>query len=161
MSSIGLATFAAGCFWDVEETFASAPGVFATSVGYTGGTVAHPTYEQVESGRTGHVEAVLVDFDATRISYDELLALFLASHDPVQRHRPTGRGSQHRSMIFVHNPEQRDAALAACAALERTIGRSLATQIARATLFYRAEECPQRHFERASEVDEPSLVAAG
>jgi peptide-methionine (S)-S-oxide reductase len=122
------------------------PGVLETTVGYTGGAVPRPTYERVASGTTGHAEAVRVEFDPERVSYEELLDVFWRLHDPT---RPRlGRRSRYRSAIFVHSPEQERAAQSALAALVARAERPVLTEIARAPLFYRAEEHHQRYLER-------------
>ena len=143
---IGVATFAAGCFWGVEQAFREVPGVIETTVGYTGGTLRRPTYDQVATGTTGHVEAVQVEFDPARVSYEELLELFLQLHDPT---RPRlGRRSRYRSVVFVHSREQERAAHAALEAQRAVVDRPILTEIRRAPLFYRAEERHQRYLER-------------
>lgn len=143
---IGVATFAAGCFWGVEQAFRDVPGVLETTVGYTGGTAPNPGYERVAAGATGHVEAVRVEFDPARVSYEELLELFWELHDPT---RPRlGRRSRYRSSIFVHSLEQERAAQAALSAQEAALVRPVLTEIHRAPLFYHAEERHQRYLER-------------
>lgn len=145
------ATFAAGCFWSPEETFRQVTGVTATRVGYTGGTTDHPTYQDVCTGTTGHAEAVDIDFDPERISYEELLDVFWSIHDPTTKDRQgPDVGSQYRSAIFVHGPEQRAAAEAALKARQdmRTDGRTIVTQIADAPTFWPAEDYHQRFLEK-------------
>jgi peptide-methionine (S)-S-oxide reductase len=145
------ATFAAGCFWGVEEAFRNAKGVTSTTVGYTGGTKDDPSYKDVCSGTTGHAEAVDVDYDPNQISYRELLALFFQSHDPTQLNRQgPDYGTQYRSAIFYHDPEQQAEALEAKAALDKAgvFKRPIVTQVAPAADFHRAEEYHQQYFEK-------------
>ncbi len=143
---IGVATFACGSFWRVEQAFGEVPGVLETTAGYTGGTVPNPSYERVATGATGHVEAVRVEFDPARVSFEELLELFWRLHDPT---RPRlGRRSRYRSVIFVHSPEQERAAQESIAAQGAILGWRVLTEVHRAPLFYRAEERHQRYLER-------------
>lgn len=145
---IGLATVAAGCFWGVERSFRAVPGVLDTTVGYTGGTVANPSYWLVSSGATGHVEAVRVEFDPSRVTYADLLEVFWKSHDPT---RPRlGKRSRYRSAIFVHSDEQERAARASLAERADYSARTVLTEVARAPQFYRAEERHQRYLEKRS-----------
>ena len=144
------AIFAAGCFWGVEAAFRRVPGVTETEVGYTGGTVENPTYEDVCSGRSGHAEAVRVTFDPAQLSYRQLLDMFWSIHDPttVDRQGPD-IGSQYRSAIFVRGPEQEAAARAACERLQASgrLRRDVVTEVTPASAFYRAEEYHQRYLE--------------
>jgi peptide-methionine (S)-S-oxide reductase len=145
------ATFAAGCFWGVEEAFREIPGVISTTVGYTGGTMKNPTYQDVCSGRTGHAEALEVEFDPARVSYLELLAMFWKSHDPTTLNRQgPDVGSQYRSAIFYHDAEQEKEARESKSLLEKEkiFKRPIVTEITPATEFYRAEDYHQRYFER-------------
>lgn len=145
------ATFAAGCFWGVEAAFRRVPGVTATRVGYTGGETANPSYELVCTGQTGHAEAVEVSFDPARVGYDDLLEVFWAVHDPTQRDRQgPDVGSQYRSAIFTHGPEQ---AAAARASLERLAADNpqsgeIVTEIVSAGPFYEAEAYHQQYVEK-------------
>jgi peptide-methionine (S)-S-oxide reductase len=145
------ATFAAGCFWGVEHKFRQTPGVTDAAVGYTGGQVPNPTYHNVCSGNTGHAEAVHVTFDPERVSYDQLLDLFWTLHDPTQMNRQgPDIGTQYRSAIFTHSPEQEEAAHASLDRLEKSgrFKRNIATQISPATTFWRAEDYHQRYIEK-------------
>ncbi|HUF64995.1 MAG TPA: peptide-methionine (S)-S-oxide reductase MsrA [Gemmatimonadaceae bacterium] len=145
------ATFAAGCFWGVETAFRNTSGVTATRVGYTGGRTLNPTYEQVCSDTTGHAEAVEVEYDPTRVSYEDLLRVFWESHDPTQRNRQgPDVGSQYRSAIFWHDDGQRSAAELSKAAEERSgrHARPIVTQIAEAAPFYEAEDYHQQYLEK-------------
>lgn len=149
------ATFAAGCFWGVEAVFRALPGVLSTQVGYTGGTTANPTYEQVCEGHTGHAEAVELEFDPAQIRFEDLLAAFWQNHDPTTRNRQgPDFGSQYRSAIFVHSPEQRAAAVASRAALDASgqLRRPIVTEIVDAGPFYRAEEYHQQYLEKRGRI---------
>lgn len=148
---MALATFAAGCFWGVEEAFRELPGVISTTVGYTGGTLKNPTYQDVCSGRTGHAEALEVEFDPARVSYLELLAVFWKGHDPTTMNRQgPDVGTQYRSAIFYHDAEQEKEARESKTILEKTgiFKRPIVTEIVPASEFYRAEDYHQRYFER-------------
>ena len=145
------ATFAAGCFWGVEVTFRNVGGVLDAIVGYTGGSTEKPTYEQVCSSGTGHAEAVEVTFDPERVSYDELLDVFWQNHDPTQVNRQgPDRGSQYRSAVFFHSPEQEEAARRSKEALDTSgrLSRPVATELTAASTFWPAEEYHQRYLER-------------
>jgi peptide-methionine (S)-S-oxide reductase len=145
------ATFAAGCFWGVEAAFRQVPGVTATRVGYTGGTTTNPTYKQVCTDRTGHAEAVEVSYDPARVSYDDLLRVFWEIHDPTQRNRQgPDIGTQYRSAIFYHDPEQEAAAQASKERVERSGAhkRPIVTEIVPAQTFYQAEDYHQQYLEK-------------
>ena len=145
------ATFAAGCFWGIEEAFRQLPGVRDAVSGYIGGHVDNPTYQQVCTGRTGHAEAVEVDYDPSAVSYDRLLEVFFEIHDPTQVNRQgPDVGTQYRSAIFAHGPEQLEMALEARAKVDRagTHRRPMATQVEPAPTFWRAEEYHQRYFQK-------------
>lgn len=143
------ATFAAGCFWGVEEDFRVIPGVVSTEVGYTGGYTTDPTYYQVCGGHTNHAEAVHITFDDKKISYEKLLDAFWEMHDPttVDRQGPD-YGSQYRSVIFYHNASQKLMAEKSLAKREKEIGQKIVTQIVSATAFYRAEEHHQLYVQK-------------
>lgn len=146
------ATFAAGCFWHVEATFRKVKGVVSTRVGYTGGRLENPTYKIVCSDRTGHAEAIEVDYDSTVVSYDDLLSVFWDMHDPtsVNRQGPDV-GSQYRSVIFYHSPDQKAAAIASKEKLQGTDRyrqQKIVTEIIPATTFYPAEDYHQMYFEK-------------
>lgn len=142
------ATFAAGCFWGVEETFRAVPGVKDVVVGYTGGSYENPTYHDVCGGRTGHAEAVQVTFDPREVAYDDLLQVFWANHNPTTKNRQGWDfGHQYRSAIFFHTPEQQVAAERSRGELHRS-GRwkkPVVTEIAPASTFYPAEEYHQQY----------------
>jgi len=145
------ATFGAGCFWGIEATFRQMDGVIDTAVGFMGGHVDHPTYKQVCWEDTGHAEVVHVEFDPARVSYDQLLDLFWGAHDPTQRNRQgPDIGTQYRSAIFYHSPEQQKAAEASKARLEASgrYSRPVATEIVPAGPFWRAEDYHQRFLEK-------------
>ena len=145
------ATFAAGCFWGVEATFRQLEGVTSTRVGYSGGHFDKPTYKDVCTDGTGHAEAVEVDFDPTKISYDKLLEVFWDNHDPTQLNRQgPDWGTQYRSAIFFHSPEQETAAKASKDTLEksRRYSKPIVTQIVPATTFYEAEDYHQQYLEK-------------
>jgi peptide-methionine (S)-S-oxide reductase len=145
------ATFAAGCFWGVEATFRSTPGVISTRVGYTGGTLTNPTYKDVCSDRTGHAEAVEVTYDPARVAYEELLKVFWQNHDPTTPNRQgPDVGTQYRSAIFYHSPEQEAAARASKEQLEKSSAyrRPIVTQIVPAVDFWQAEDYHQQYLEK-------------
>jgi peptide-methionine (S)-S-oxide reductase len=143
------ATFAAGCFWGVEASFREIEGVIETTVGYTGGRTADPSYEEVCSGTTGHAESVDVVFDPAVVDYGDLLAAFWAMHDPTTRDRQGWDfGSQYRSAIFVHDAEQERRAVASRDHHQRTLSRTIVTEIVPAGTFYDAEQYHQRYFEK-------------
>ena len=145
------ATFGAGCFWGVESTFRSIEGVTDAAVGYAGGSTENPTYEDVCTDETGHAEVVQVEFDPSVVSYEKLLDVFWASHNPTTLNRQGPEvGKQYRSVIFYHSPEQRAAAEASKAALEKSgkFRSPIVTQIEAAPRFYRAEDYHQRYLEK-------------
>jgi len=145
------ATFGAGCFWGVESAFVEIPGVLETAVGYMGGTLDNPTYKDVCTDRTGHAEVVQVTYDPARVSYEQLLNKFWDLHDPttVNRQGPDV-GTQYRSVVFFHTPEQQKAAIAVKEELGRSgkFRRPIVTEIAPAATFHRAEEYHQKYLEK-------------
>ena len=145
------ATFAAGCFWGVEAEFRQIKGVKQTAVGYSGGTLESPSYQDVCSGRTGHAEAVEIEYDPAQVSYEQLLNVFWENHDPTTLNRQgPDAGTQYRSAIFYHDEAQRAAALESKEKLASS-GRyrnPIVTEILPATQFYRAEEYHQQYLEK-------------
>jgi peptide-methionine (S)-S-oxide reductase len=145
------ATFGAGCFWGVEATFRKVPGVRSVQVGYSGGSFENPSYEDVCTGTTGHAEVVEIEFDPSSVSYGELLEVFWGCHDPTQLNRQgPDFGTQYRSAIFFHSPEQQAQALESKRKLEASgrCARPIVTEITPASRFYRAEEYHQRYLEK-------------
>jgi peptide-methionine (S)-S-oxide reductase len=145
------ATFGAGCFWGVESFFREVPGVADAVSGYAGGAVANPTYRQVCTDTTGHAEVVQVTYDPAQVSYDRLLDVFFANHDPTTLNRQgPDAGSQYRSVIFAHTPEQQALARAKIDQLTKAgrFRRSIVTAVEPFRNFYRAEEYHQRYFEK-------------
>jgi peptide-methionine (S)-S-oxide reductase len=145
------ATFGAGCFWGVEAAFRAVAGIDSTRVGYIGGEMKNPTYEDVCTDRTGHAEAVEVEYDPANVSYEDLLRVFWENHDPTQVDRQgPDIGTQYRSAIFFHTPEQEAAALASKQRLEKSgrFRRAIATQIVPAVTFYPAEDYHQQYLEK-------------
>jgi len=145
------ATFGAVCFWGIEAAFRRIPGVIDVAVGYTGGTLENPSYKDVCTGRTGHAEAVLVDFEPAKVTYQQLLDVFWSSHDPTQLNRQgPDVGTQYRSVIFYHDQEQLAQAEESKAKLDSSgrFRRPIATQIVPAAPFFRAEEYHQRYLEK-------------
>ena len=146
--SIEKATFGAGCFWGVEAVFRQTNGVKDAAVGYAGGKMENPTYEDVCNDETGHAEVVEVLFDPAEVPYGELLEVFWRNHDPTTRNRQgPDVGSQYRSVVFYHSPEQKAVAEAKLAELEKSgrFRRPIVTQIEPAPTFYRAEEYHQQY----------------
>lgn len=142
------ATFGAGCFWGVEATFREIPGVVDAAAGYEGGQTVNPTYKDVCTDRTGHAEVVQVEYDPAKVDYERLLNVFWEAHDPTQMNRQgPDVGTQYRSVIFFHTPEQEQAARASKSKLEQSgrFRRPIATQIEPAQTFYRAEEYHQQY----------------
>jgi len=146
------ATFGAGCFWGVEAAFAAIPGVTATAVGYEGGTTQQPTYRDVCTDSTGHAEVVEIEFDPERVTYQQLVDAFFSLHDPTTLNRQgPDRGTQYRSAIFFHSPEQQATALARIQQLNsdgRFKPASIVTKVEPAQTFWRAEDYHQRYLEK-------------
>ena len=149
MTELSKATFAAGCFWGVEATFRRLAGVKSTRVGYTGGSLEKPTYEDVCSDETGHAEAVEVTFDPMVISYHDLLEVFWANHNPMTLNRQgPDVGTQYRSAIFYHSPEQQEEAVKSKDAAQAHFPRPIVTQIVPAVEFWPAEDYHQQYLEK-------------
>ena len=147
------ATFAAGCFWGVEELFRKIKGVSSTMVGYTGGASKNPTYEDVCSGTTGHAEAIQVEYDPTITSYEELLMIFWSNHNPTTLNsQGPDIGEQYRSAVFYHTQEQESAAQKMKEKLQdaamKRFSKEIVTEIKPASTFYKAEECHQKYLEK-------------
>ena len=143
------ATFGAGCFWGVEAAFRRVDGVTGTAVGYAGGTIEDPSYEQVCSHKTGHAEVVEVTYDPEKVPYEQLLAVFFAEHDPTQLNRQgPDVGDQYRSVIFVHDAAQRAAAEAARDRVQQRLSKPVVTQIEDAPAFWPAEDYHQQYLEK-------------
>ena len=145
------ATFGAGCFWGVELRFQQVPGVTATAVGYEGGAMDSPTYKDVCTDATGHAEVVEIEFDPEKVSYQEVLDLFFELHDPTQLNRQgPDWGTQYRSVVFFHSPEQEAAAKDTIARLtaEKRFAKPIVTQVVPAQPFWRAEEYHQKYLEK-------------
>ena len=145
------ASFAAGCFWQVQSIFAKIPGVLKTEVGYTGGTTPNPSYEQVCTGQTGHAETIHIIFDPQTISYQTLLQKFWTCHDPTQKNKQGPNiGTQYRSAIFTHSEEQNKLARESLTALQNSgrLQKPIATEIQPKTQFWRAEEYHQHYEEK-------------
>ena len=146
---MALATFGAGCFWGVEVAFRQVTGVRDAAVGYCGGSLESPTYQDVCSGTTGHAEVVEVDFDPEEVAFETLVELFWKCHDSTTLNRQgPDVGTQYRSAIFFHSPEQQQVAEASRAAAQQRIDRPISTEITEASTFYRAEEYHQQYLEK-------------
>jgi len=149
-NNLETATFAAGCFWGVEDTFMKKKGVKATSVGYTGGNFSNPTYEDVCTDKTGHAEAIQLRFNPREVSYEELLDLFWSIHDPTTKNRQgPDIGSQYRSTIFYHTAEQENIAKKSKQDLDDSkFQNKIVTEIVPATTFYPAENYHQKYYKK-------------
>ena len=145
------ATFGAGCFWHVEDLLRKTKGVKSTQVGYIGGKLSNPTYEDVCTDTTGHAEAVQIEYDPNEISYDELLQVFWSNHDPTSLNRQgPDVGNQYRSAIFFHDEEQKKIAQKSKEKLEKSgqFQKPIVTEIIQAPEFYKAEEYHQKYFQK-------------
>ena len=148
---MAVATFGAGCFWGVELTFQKTKGVTSTSVGYSGGTTHNPTYEEVCTGRSGHAEVVQVEFDPSIVSYEELLDVLWGCHDPTTLNRQgPDRGTQYRSAIYYHSPEQEASAMASKAKADKSgqFSSPIVTEITSASEYYMAEDYHQKYLKK-------------
>jgi peptide-methionine (S)-S-oxide reductase len=146
-----LAAFAAGCFWGSQEDFEKVPGVVNTTVGYMGGTLKHPTYEDVCTDKTGHAETVLVEYDPMKVSYDQLLDVFWSHHDPTTPNQQgPDVGTQYRSVVFYYSTEQKMAAEASIVKLTAShrFSRPIVTQVVQATDFWKAEDYHQHYLDK-------------
>jgi peptide-methionine (S)-S-oxide reductase len=151
MGELQTATFGAGCFWGIEAAFREVHGVTSTEVGYAGGTTENPRYEDVCTGRTGHAEVVRLQYDPGVVTYEDLLATFWSIHDPTQKNRQgPDTGTNYRSVIFYHTPDQKQIAIRSKEELERSgrFKRPVVTEIVPATEFWRAEEYHQQYHEK-------------
>ncbi len=156
------ATFGAGCFWGVEWVFRQVPGVLDAVSGYSGGHTANPTYKEVCSHTTGHAEVVRVTFDDERVSYEQLLEVFWAMHDPTQRDRQgPDVGDQYRSVVFTHSEKQRMAAEASRGRAAARYPRPIATEIEPFDVFYPAEDYHQRYYENTGHEPYCHVLPAG
>lgn len=146
-----IATLAGGCFWGVEELFRKLPGVINTEVGYTGGNIEAPTYDMVKTGKTGHAEAIQIEFDPTKNSYKNILEFFFKIHDPTTRNRQGNDiGSQYRSAVFFHDNKQKEIALDVIKNVNAS-GKwpgAVVTEIVAATTFYSAESYHQDYLQK-------------
>ncbi len=146
---MAITTFGAGCFWGVEAAFRQIQGVTSTAVGYLGGTVENPTYQDVCTGSTGHAEVVQVEYDPAQIAYEDLLNVFWKCHDPTTLNRQgPDVGAQYRSAVFFHTPEQEAIALVSKEKVQGRFKRPIVTEITPASTFYRAEEYHQQYLEK-------------
>jgi peptide-methionine (S)-S-oxide reductase len=148
---MGKATFGAGCFWGVEESFRKIPGVINTTVGYTGGNTVNPNYEEVCTDKTGHAEVVDIDFDPTQVSFEELLHIFFENHNPTTLNRQgLDKGKQYRSVVFYHDEEQRLQTEKMKTELDRSgkYSNPIVTEITPTEVFYQAEEYHQRYLQK-------------
>jgi len=146
------ATFAAGCFWSVELVYQREPGVISSKVGYTGGSKVNPTYKEVCTGTTGHAESVQLVYDPSQVSYKKLLQIFWEKHDPTTKDQQGGDvGSQYRSAIFYHTPEQKVEAESSLKEEQKKWAGKIVTEIVPATTFYNAEDYHQKYLEKGGQ----------
>ncbi len=143
------ALFGAGCFWGVEETFCKTPGVINTLVGYSGGDTINPSYENVCQGNTNHTEVVLVEFDNSKISYEDLLMVFWKCHDPTTLNRQgPDIGTQYRSAIYYYSEDQKNKSIHSKNEYAKSSGLNIVTEISEAKEFYKAEEYHQKYIQK-------------
>ena len=148
-NNMEIATFAAGCFWGVEAEFRQIKGVISTQVGYSGGNMESPSYEDVCTDETGHAEAVEVTYDPKKVSYGDLLKVFWQNHNPTQLNRQgPDVGTQYRSAIFYHNEKQKEEAIKSMKEQQKKYNKKIMTEIKPAEKFYRAEEYYQQYLEK-------------
>jgi peptide-methionine (S)-S-oxide reductase len=148
---MNIATFGAGCFWGVEAAFQKIDGVISTSVGYMGGTLENPSYEDVCTDKTGHTEVIQIEFDTSVVSYEELLDVFWKIHDPTQLNRQgPDIGTQYKSVIFYYDEKQKKLAEESKNKMEKSgkFNKPIVTEIVQAKTFYKAEEYHQKYFEK-------------
>ena len=154
-NNLQTATFAAGCFWGVEEEYRKVKGVKSTIVGYTGGWLENPSYEHVCGDRTGHAEAIQIMYDPKEISYENLLEIFWSIHNPTTKDRQGfDYGTQYRSVIFYHIPKQEETARKSKEELERSgrfKNKRIVTEIVPASIFFKAEEYHQKYYQKKGE----------
>ena len=151
VKTLQLATFAAGCFWGIEESYRKIKGVKSTMVGYTGGRGSNPTYRDVCTDLTGHAEAIQLQYDPQEVTYEEILKVFWSIHNPTTKNRQgPDVGSQYRSVIFYHTPEQELSARRSIEELEKSgrFSNRIVTEIVPATAFYKAEEFHQKYYQK-------------
>ena len=149
--TLQLATFAAGCFWGVEESFGKIKGVKSTMVGYTGGRHTNPTYKDVCTDLTGHAEAIQLQYDPQEVTYEDLLKVFWSTHNPTTKNRQgPDVGSQYRSVIFYHTPQQELSARRSIEELEKSgrFSSRIVTEIVPASTFYKAEQFHQKYYQK-------------
>ncbi|MGI9470011.1 MAG: peptide-methionine (S)-S-oxide reductase MsrA [Rubripirellula sp.] len=148
-SELAVATFAGGCFWCMEPPFDKMDGVVSTTSGYTGGRTGDPSYEQVKTGRTGHIESMQVKYDPTRVSFEQLVSLFWHNVDPTQANGQfCDNGNQYRTAIFFHDDTQRMVAEETKKSVANELGKRIATEILKAETFYPAEDYHQDYYKK-------------